>query len=235
MKIILCVSGQDEVFISERSIHNNEDGTEMMMVSASPSSSTNETITSMSNCSSPSLISTPPSAVPHRLQTPPKSNQTATIAPSTNADEMSIESDTNTNNEPVTPPLIANIPLLPSNIKLELEFDSGMPKLRLNTSLASDPALQPDAKDISGVASNDSHHQNQTRDVDETMEEHQHRTSSVTPTTSPAPIDINEMPTVPAVDVAALRVPAFMCGPCGIKFSSLSTLEAHQTYYCSHR
>jgi hypothetical protein len=30
-------------------------------------------------------------------------------------------------------------------------------------------------------------------------------------------------------------VPVFMCNPCGIRFSSLSTLEAHQTYYCSHR
>jgi hypothetical protein len=30
-------------------------------------------------------------------------------------------------------------------------------------------------------------------------------------------------------------VPIFMCTPCGIRFSSLSTLEAHQTYYCSHR
>lgn len=26
-----------------------------------------------------------------------------------------------------------------------------------------------------------------------------------------------------------------MCAPCGIRFSSASTLEAHQTYYCSHR
>ncbi|PNF27198.1 hypothetical protein B7P43_G06490 [Cryptotermes secundus] len=31
------------------------------------------------------------------------------------------------------------------------------------------------------------------------------------------------------------QVPVFMCNPCGIRFSSLSTLEAHQTYYCSHR
>ncbi|KAJ8910994.1 hypothetical protein NQ315_010823 [Exocentrus adspersus] len=30
-------------------------------------------------------------------------------------------------------------------------------------------------------------------------------------------------------------VPIFQCSPCGIRFSSLSTLEAHQTYYCSHR
>lgn len=32
-----------------------------------------------------------------------------------------------------------------------------------------------------------------------------------------------------------LTVPVFLCPPCGIRFSSLSTLEAHQTYYCSHR
>nr|CAD7438152.1 unnamed protein product [Timema bartmani] len=31
------------------------------------------------------------------------------------------------------------------------------------------------------------------------------------------------------------QVPVYMCTPCGIRFSSLSTLEAHQTYYCSHR
>ncbi|XP_050302423.1 zinc finger protein ush isoform X2 [Anthonomus grandis grandis] len=30
-------------------------------------------------------------------------------------------------------------------------------------------------------------------------------------------------------------VPIYQCVPCGIRFSSLSTLEAHQTYYCSHR
>lgn len=27
----------------------------------------------------------------------------------------------------------------------------------------------------------------------------------------------------------------YVCQPCGIRFSSMSTLEAHQTYYCSHR
>ncbi|XP_063245232.1 zinc finger protein ush isoform X5 [Bacillus rossius redtenbacheri] len=31
------------------------------------------------------------------------------------------------------------------------------------------------------------------------------------------------------------QAPVYMCTPCGIRFSSLSTLEAHQTYYCSHR
>lgn len=35
--------------------------------------------------------------------------------------------------------------------------------------------------------------------------------------------------------MAALSPHVFTCLPCGIRFSSLSTLEAHQTYYCSHR
>lgn len=29
--------------------------------------------------------------------------------------------------------------------------------------------------------------------------------------------------------------PPYICPPCGIRFSSPSTLEAHCTYYCSHR
>lgn len=33
----------------------------------------------------------------------------------------------------------------------------------------------------------------------------------------------------------ASRQQLFICLPCGIRFSSLSTLEAHQTYYCTHR
>lgn len=32
---------------------------------------------------------------------------------------------------------------------------------------------------------------------------------------------------------AAIQI--FICNPCGIRFSSLSTLDAHQTYYCSRR
>lgn len=44
-------------------------------------------------------------------------------------------------------------------------------------------------------------------------------------------------PTVTTVALDSLppRIPAFMCTPCNIKFSSLSTLEAHQTYYCSYK
>ena len=38
-----------------------------------------------------------------------------------------------------------------------------------------------------------------------------------------------------AAAAAASRPTALICPPCGIRFSSASTLEAHQKYYCSHR
>jgi hypothetical protein len=53
-----------------------------------------------------------------------------------------------------------------------------------------------------------------------------------------APLLMNFVLNVPgdvSVCVCVPPVPVFMCNPCGIRFSSLSTLEAHQTYYCSHR
>ncbi|KAF6215205.1 hypothetical protein GE061_009957 [Apolygus lucorum] len=54
--------------------------------------------------------------------------------------------------------------------------------------------------------------------------------SSTTPTASRAHEDLPSPPLpVPT------GPPVYFCGPCGIRFSSLSTLEAHQTYYCSHR
>ncbi|XP_048518553.1 zinc finger protein ush isoform X3 [Dendroctonus ponderosae] len=40
---------------------------------------------------------------------------------------------------------------------------------------------------------------------------------------------------VSASETSRTSVPIYQCVPCGIRFSSLSTLEAHQTYYCSHR
>ncbi|XP_014248029.1 zinc finger protein ush isoform X2 [Cimex lectularius] len=70
---------------------------------------------------------------------------------------------------------------------------SPLPVVRLNTSLATDPAVR--------------------------LAQEPEQGSSPTPSThsgSSAP-------------------PVYFCTPCGIRFSSLSTLEAHATYYCSHR
>ena len=103
--------------------------------------------------------------------------------------------------------------------------NEALPKLRLNSMLASDPALQPEAKAIkemhpaSSISEKDDKNNVDIEDVN--------------------PIKINDIVPVPSVIHPAVelmqRVPGFMCGPCGIKFSSISTLEAHQTYYCSHR
>lgn len=123
-------------------------------------------------------------------------------------------------------------------IKMEIGDDEVLPRLRLNIGLASDPALQPDAKDIKGLPS-DEHMSNE-------QDERSSDTSSPFPIVTPNSVllseitrraEIAETP-IPPIIVASgdpiVRTAGFVCDPCGIKFSSLSTLEAHQTYYCSH-
>lgn len=127
-----------------------------------------------------------------------------------------------------------------------------MPKLRLNATLASDPALQPEAKVIKRTANMDQH-------CDELLDDDVQMDEGPTPSLS-SPQSVHSMDRsddsrsenilrrderrsslkevlIASVgnDVMPLRVPAFKCNPCGIKFSSASTLEAHQTYYCSHK
>lgn len=99
--------------------------------------------------------------------------------------------------------------------------------LRLNAQLASDPALQPDAKTLKAPIT-----------IKTEPEEMDTSNSTVLP--SPilaaelrAPQKVVEV--APVVVPAGPRIPIFMCTPCGIRFSSVSTLEAQQTYYCTHR
>lgn len=165
-------------------------------------------------------------------------------------------------------------------------MSSTMPRLRLNVTLASDPALQPYARDIKLSASQQQQVANSSGPpVDYTMPtpptvrggggggSEQQRLAGmtdeddasqtlriddrdlVTPESThnavepPRPTDcdadsrpLSQPPLVrtpKAPSVAPTTAPpvgqlAFTCDPCGIKFSSLSTLEAHQTYYCSH-
>lgn len=89
------------------------------------------------------------------------------------------------------------------------------PRLRLNASLATDPALAPQATTL------------------------KHEPPSPSPPPAPATQQT-------ARDYLALTAAAFpglfnaaptgyMCKPCGIRYSSLSTLQAHQEHYCSNR
>lgn len=127
-----------------------------------------------------------------------------------------------------------------------------MPTLRLNIALASDPASNPEAKALRNIKTEE----NKSED-DEIMSNHDDAESILDAVnTSKAALkaqqqqqqqqqllappnskeNINSVNQLLVKNLEMLPRPnVFMCTPCGIRFSSLSTLEAHQTYYCSHR
>ncbi|RVE50328.1 hypothetical protein evm_004994 [Chilo suppressalis] len=91
--------------------------------------------------------------------------------------------------------------------------EASPPRLRLNTSLATDPALAPSAAPL------------------------KHEPPSPSPPPPPVPQTRDFLAlsaTFPALFPAA-TAPGYICKPCGIRYSSLSTLQAHQEHYCSNR
>ncbi|CAH0749253.1 unnamed protein product [Diatraea saccharalis] len=91
--------------------------------------------------------------------------------------------------------------------------EASPPRLRLNTSLATDPALAPTATPL------------------------KHEPPSPSPPPPPVPQTRDFLAlsaTFPALFPAA-TAPGYICKPCGIRYSSLSTLQAHQEHYCSNR
>jgi zinc finger protein ZFPM1 len=122
-----------------------------------------------------------------------------------------------------------------------------MPTLRLNVALASDPASNPEAKELRNIRVKT---EDSKSDDDDVMSSHEDAESMLEsasiskaqhqqmPNLSP-PKSKENINSVNQLLVNNLemhpRPNVFMCTPCGIRFSSLSTLEAHQTYYCSHR
>lgn len=134
------------------------------------------------------------------------------------------------------------------------------PKLRLNAILASDPALQPEARDIHSIRANtvdsydiDSNCGDDDDDVDGRISP-----TILVPDDDPPPEKIRRRDDVPLFQPGLLnkfvvnahanasvnninsaeilpRTPAYVCTPCGIKFSSFSTLDAHQKFYCTHK
>ncbi|XP_017075403.2 zinc finger protein ush isoform X2 [Drosophila eugracilis] len=105
--------------------------------------------------------------------------------------------------QPATPPSEAEPSPCPSPCPTPK-----FPKVRLNALLASDPALKPDAKELTLPDSR---------------------------LLAPPPLVKPETQAQSEVTESLLKPARFMCLPCGIAFSSPSTLEAHQAYYCSHR
>uniref|UniRef100_A0A1B0D6Y1 Uncharacterized protein n=1 Tax=Phlebotomus papatasi TaxID=29031 RepID=A0A1B0D6Y1_PHLPP len=123
-----------------------------------------------------------------------------------------------------------------SVIEMNCGRDTPLPKptLRLNTKLASDPALQPEAKDLKDTIRLSSEDE-KTVDRVEQEEAEKKLTKSLKDIRMEKVIHPTRTSPVDALPAAVPRMQVFTCGPCGIRFSSLSTLEAHQTYYCSHR
>lgn len=117
----------------------------------------------------------------------------------------------------------------PDPKKLRLD-DESMPRLRLNTSLATDPALRP-ATVAALTIKQDGGSDPEAR---------------TDPTPPPLPPGLQNaiaagrlfvLPTdgKESITVEPSRPMPLICPPCGIRFSSASTLEAHRTFYCAHR
>lgn len=129
---------------------------------------------------------------------------------------------------------------LSSAMKISSSPSSILPKLRLNALLASDPALKPDAKDLEAM------HEETQQTKKRSAVHHipppsilskKEKLDALLPGASGILVETTLKQTSSAAAAADLppRLKVFMCLPCGIGFSSPSTLEAHQAYYCSHR
>ncbi|KAL7045608.1 hypothetical protein ACKWTF_002273 [Chironomus riparius] len=124
-----------------------------------------------------------------------------------------------------------------------------VPALRLNVALASDPATNPDAKEFLKIhikseinqsgddEDAEDEYMNPNKDLDtisETVGLQIHSQRSDGSQKSKENINnINQM-LVKNLEILP-RQNVYMCAPCSIRFSSLSTLEAHSKFYCAHR
>ncbi|KAK9687875.1 hypothetical protein QE152_g35942 [Popillia japonica] len=113
------------------------------------------------------------------------------------------------------------------------ENNETTPRIRLKASLATDPALQPLAVPISSVKIEPEANISSNEYIPSLPQALQSvLTRGLFP---PTALSLPDASPRSDVDVRQTNVQIFLCHPCGIRFSSLSTLEAHKTYYCSHR
>lgn len=124
-----------------------------------------------------------------------------------------------------------------------------IPTLRLNAALASDPASNPDAKEfmmkmcVKTEETNENDEDDDVTLINHDSEDVENNLDAVNIRKSPLKLHQptanskeNNSNQIMVKNLELLPRPNhFMCTPCGIRFSTLSTLEAHQTYYCSHR
>ncbi|XP_022918894.2 zinc finger protein ush isoform X1 [Onthophagus taurus] len=124
--------------------------------------------------------------------------------------------------------------------KKETKPEDVTPRIRLKTNLATDPALQPQAVSVANLKTerrDDSQDSNVASTGDYLSIPQAIQSVLARGLFIPANLPLPETSPRSESEVRSTQptVPIFICPPCGIRFSSLSTLEAHQTYYCSHR
>ncbi|XP_033208044.1 zinc finger protein ush [Belonocnema kinseyi] len=103
--------------------------------------------------------------------------------------------------------------------------DDATPRLRLNASLATDPALRPATVAALTIKPENVSPPNQTPPLPAGLQN-----AIASGRLFVLPTDGKE-----TITVETSRPAPLICPPCGIRFSSASTLEAHQTFYCAHR
>ncbi|KAK9870555.1 hypothetical protein WA026_008116 [Henosepilachna vigintioctopunctata] len=140
---------------------------------------------------------------------------------------------------PASPEPKAKSPVCPEGevlkAKTERLEDSNHPRIRLKANLATDPAQHPQLLSLAGLK----HELDITHSPGEYLNKLPPAVQTAIargfflPTALPPP----EVPVRSESEDSARppAIPVHICPPCGIRFSSLSTLEAHQTFYCSHR
>ncbi|KAK4879651.1 hypothetical protein RN001_007797 [Aquatica leii] len=113
------------------------------------------------------------------------------------------------------------------------------PRLRLKAGLATDPALQPQATAVANVKTepDDIASPNHAVEYFPSLPSALQNVLANSRFFLPPALNLTENASrSETADVPRQNsAPIYMCAPCSIRFSSLSTLEAHQTYYCSHR
>lgn len=120
--------------------------------------------------------------------------------------------------------------------KTKSETEEFTPRIRLKPNLATDPALHPQTISVAHIKTE---LENNTSPAAEYLSSLPAALQSALASRAfYLPLNLGDASTNSNRNDDVSRqpaVPLFFCPPCGIRFSSLSTLEAHQTYYCSHR
>lgn len=161
-------------------------------------------------------------------------------------EEQDWTSNTNNADTPETTSPSSPIPKLKSPEAQEEEItkskveksdgeDSNQPRIRLKANLATDPALHPQLLSLTNskpeleITPSPSEYLNKLPPaVQSALARGFFLPTALQPPEAPVRPDSADAARPPALQV-------FICPPCGIRFSNLSTLEAHQTFYCSHR